>query len=114
MIKELWGERWVKCACLQASGTKEGIMMLWDSRLWRGEVLEIGSYILTCKFEAMLQDYKCHITGVYAPNCRFEREHVWEEIGAVRSLFEGPWAVCDDFNVTRFPPEKIARGEHQQ
>ncbi|CAN4109981.1 unnamed protein product [Withania somnifera] len=80
--------------------------MLWDSRLWRGEIMEIGSYTLTCKFEALLQDYKCHITGVYAPNCRIEREHTWEEIGAVRGLFEGPWAVCGDFNVTRLPSEK--------
>lgn len=106
MIKELWGGRWVKYACLQASGTRGGILMIWDSRLWKGEILEIGSYTLTCKFEALLQDYKCHIIGVYAPNCRTEREHVWEEIGTVRSLFEGPWAVCGDFNVTRFPSEK--------
>ncbi|KAG5593808.1 hypothetical protein H5410_035040, partial [Solanum commersonii] len=88
MIKELWGGRWVKYVCLQASGTRGGILMLWDSRSWRGEVLEIGSYTLTCKFETLLQDYKCHITGVYAPTCRFERKHVWEEIRVVRSLFE--------------------------
>lgn len=69
------------------------MLLIWDSRSWRGEVLEVGTYTLTCKFEALLQDFKCNITGVYAPNCIIEREHVWGEVGAVRSLFEGPWIV---------------------
>lgn len=66
----------MKYACLQASGTRGGIVMIWDSMSWRREVLEVGSYTLTCKFEALLLDFKCHITGVYAPNCIIEREHV--------------------------------------
>lgn len=31
MIKELWGARWDKYARLQASCTRGGILMLWDS-----------------------------------------------------------------------------------
>nr|XP_018623959.2 uncharacterized protein LOC104089093 [Nicotiana tomentosiformis] len=49
---------------------------------------EIGAYTLTCKFEALLQNFQCHITGVYAPNCSIERRTVWREIGAVRGLME--------------------------
>ncbi|KAG5620116.1 hypothetical protein H5410_005334, partial [Solanum commersonii] len=44
-------------------GTRGGIMMLWDSRIWKGEVLEIGTYTLTYKFESQVQDFSCHITG---------------------------------------------------
>ena len=62
-VKQIWGGRWVKFACLEASGTRGGILLLWDSRTWRGEILEIGAYSLTCKFEAQLQDFSCHITG---------------------------------------------------
>ena len=80
--------------------------MLWDRRSWKEEVLETGSYTLTCKFESVFQDFNCHITGVYALNGRVEREHVWEEIGVVRSVFEGPWAVCGYFNIIRYPSEK--------
>lgn len=71
--------------------------MMWDGRIWKGEVLETGSYTLTCKFEAQLQSFSCNITGVYALNCYIERRSVWEEIGDVRGLFHGPWAVCGDF-----------------
>ena len=31
---------------------------------------------------------------------------MWEEIGVVRSVFEGPWAVCGYLNIIRYPSEK--------
>uniref|UniRef100_M1ALD1 Endonuclease/exonuclease/phosphatase domain-containing protein n=1 Tax=Solanum tuberosum TaxID=4113 RepID=M1ALD1_SOLTU len=43
LVRQIWGDRWVKMACLEASGTRGGIMM-WDSRIWKGEVLETGTY----------------------------------------------------------------------
>ncbi|KAG5605700.1 hypothetical protein H5410_027192 [Solanum commersonii] len=35
-----------------------------------------------------------------------EGRKVWEEMANVRGLVEGPWAVCGDFNTTRFILEK--------
>nr|XP_009804761.1 PREDICTED: uncharacterized protein LOC104249929 [Nicotiana sylvestris] len=106
LVNQTWGRRWVRFECLEASGTRGGILMLWDSRVWKGEVPQIGAYTVTCRFEALLQSFECHITGVYAPNCYIERRAVWREIGGVRGLMEGPWAVCGDFNVTRYASEK--------
>ncbi|XP_070017179.1 uncharacterized protein [Nicotiana sylvestris] len=106
IVNQIWGGRWVSYASLKASGTRGGILLLWDCRVWKGEMLQTGAYTLTCKFKALLQNFQCHITGVYAPNCKIERKIVWREIGAVRGLMEGPWAVCGNFNVTRYPSEK--------
>lgn len=61
MIKDLWGGRQLKYACLQASSTRGGILMICDSRAWNGEILEIVSYTLTCKFVALLQEFEGHI-----------------------------------------------------
>lgn len=80
--------------------------MIWDESAWKGEILEIGAYPITCKFESQTEDFKCHITGVYAPNCYKERRLVWEEVGVVRGLVEGPWEVCGDFNAVRYISEK--------
>lgn len=33
IVKQIWGGRWMKFACLEASGTRGGIIMLWDSRV---------------------------------------------------------------------------------
>lgn len=75
---------------------------MWDERVWKGEVLELGMYSITCKFESQLQTFKC----VYAPNCYKEKRTVWDELSSVRGLMEGPWAICGDFDVTRYIFEK--------
>ncbi|WMV46111.1 hypothetical protein MTR67_039496 [Solanum verrucosum] len=106
MVKQIWGGRWIRYACLKASGTRGGILLMWDARAWMGEVLEIVSYTITCKFESQTQNFSCHISGVYAPNCYKERRLVWEELSSVRGLMEGPWAMCGDFNVSRYISEK--------
>nr|XP_016487802.1 PREDICTED: uncharacterized protein LOC107807866 [Nicotiana tabacum] len=106
IVRQIWGGRCVRYTSLEASCTRGRILLLWDCRVWKGEVLQTGAYTLTCKFDALVQNFQCHITGVYAPNCRIERKEVWREIGAVRGLMEGPWAVCGNFNVTRYPSEK--------
>ena len=38
-------------------------------------------------------------TGVCGPFTKNERECLWDEIGAIRGLWEEPWCVGDDFNV---------------
>jgi len=106
IIKDLWSNRWVKYVQLEASGTRGGIILMWDSRLWDGEICETGTYCITCKFVGKTQDLSWHMTGVYAPNSTLEREEVWWELGAVRGLFTGPWVVVGDFNTVRFPSEK--------
>ncbi|KAH0658710.1 hypothetical protein KY289_027458 [Solanum tuberosum] len=80
ITNQILGGRWIRHACLEASGTRGRIILI---------------------FESQTQNYNCHITGVYAPNDYMERRLVWEELGSVRGLFEGPWALCGDFNVSR-------------
>ncbi|XP_015166436.1 uncharacterized protein [Solanum tuberosum] len=106
IVKQIWGGRWNRFAYLEASGTRGGIIMLWDSRVWKGEILQVGAYTLTCSFEALLQNFNCHISGVYAPNCKVERREVWNELGGVRGINGRALGNCGDFNVCRFSSEK--------
>ncbi|RVX01036.1 hypothetical protein CK203_022884 [Vitis vinifera] len=38
-------------------------------------------------------------TSVYGQFTRVERECLWEEIGAIRGIWEGPWCLGGDFNI---------------
>ncbi|RVW88719.1 hypothetical protein CK203_043797 [Vitis vinifera] len=49
-------------------------------------------------------------TGVYGPFTKEERECLWEEIGAIRGLWEDPWCVGGDFNITLFQRERSRQG----
>lgn len=106
LVRELWGNRWVKLTQLEASGTRGVIIVMWDGGVWEGEVVGIGAHTLTCKFSGKTQEYTWHISVVYAPNDRKKREEVWWKLAGVRGLFEGPWVVCSDFNTLRYPSEK--------
>jgi len=60
-IRQVWGSRGVKYAQLEASGTRGGILMLWDSKHWEGKVVEIGVYTLTCGFKSRNCDFEWHM-----------------------------------------------------
>ncbi|RVW30837.1 hypothetical protein CK203_115530 [Vitis vinifera] len=49
-------------------------------------------------------------TGVYGPFTRVERECLWEEIGAIRGIWEGPWCLGDDFNIILSQSERSRQG----
>lgn len=71
--------------------------------------MESRSKMLTCKFCGINHNLIWYITAVYANCGRSERKVLWEEMGAMRGLCEGPWVVscfCCDFNIRRFSIEK--------
>ncbi|WMV14759.1 hypothetical protein MTR67_008144 [Solanum verrucosum] len=106
-VKEIWGSRWADYVQLEASGTRGGIVIMWDKRRWDGEVSSVGAYSVSCCFSGKNLDLKWHLTGIYALNDRAEREETWWELGAVRGLFTGPWVLCEDFNTVRYPSENL-------
>ncbi|KAG5616742.1 hypothetical protein H5410_016566 [Solanum commersonii] len=84
---------------MEALGSKGSIIIMWDKRSWKGEMVESGNQMITCKLSGIN-------TAVYASCDRNERSELWEELGTMKSFCEEPWVVCGDFNTTRFPSEK--------
>ncbi|XP_049406103.1 uncharacterized protein LOC125869691 [Solanum stenotomum] len=106
VVRDIWGNKWVDYVHLEASGTRGGIVIMWDKRDWEGKLSSVGMYSVSCSLVGKTQDFKWHLTCIYAPNHRQEREETWGEIGATRGLFSGPCILCGDFNTTRHPLEK--------
>lgn len=49
---------------------------MWDADCDIGKIYETGPYSITCKFMGKTQDFSWHMTRVYTPNSRLEREEV--------------------------------------
>lgn len=81
IVRELWGHRWVKYTQLEVSGIRGGIIVMWDGRVWEGEVVCIGAHTITCKFSGKTQEYTWHLSVVYAPNDRKKREESLVGVG---------------------------------
>ncbi|WMV40484.1 hypothetical protein MTR67_033869 [Solanum verrucosum] len=99
-------KRWADYVQLKASGTRGGIVIMWDKRRWDREVSSVGAFSVSVCFSGKNLDFKWHLTSVYASNDRAEREETWWELGATKGLFTGPWVLCGDFNTVRYPSEK--------
>ncbi|WMV54050.1 hypothetical protein MTR67_047435 [Solanum verrucosum] len=90
----------------EAQDSSGGIMILWDKRVWRGELLLVGSQCLTGKFSGIHDDFNWCITAVYADCDTVIRRVLWQELLQMKTSINGPWVVCGDFNVTRFASER--------
>ena len=49
-------------------------------------------------------------TRAYGPFSREEKECLWEEIGAIRGLWEEPWCLGGDFNTILYQSERSRHG----
>ena len=49
-------------------------------------------------------------TGVYGPITKEERECLWEELGAIRGIWEEPWCLGGYFNIIIFQREMSRQG----
>ncbi|KAG5580194.1 hypothetical protein H5410_050821 [Solanum commersonii] len=82
-LQQLGGKRWIRGMWMESLGNKGGILIMWGKRNWKGEPVERVTKALLASL--------------------VREKGIVEELGAMRSLCEGPWEVCGDFNTTRFP-----------
>ncbi|KAG5595414.1 hypothetical protein H5410_036646 [Solanum commersonii] len=94
-------KKWMKCGYMEAEGSKGGILIMWDSRNWRGTQVEMGQHSIIYEFVSTQNSFTWYLTGVYAPDSREEKLACSEEISAVKELCGGPWVACGDFNTIR-------------
>ena len=91
---------------VEAKGTAGGILVFWDTRKLELVETEIGHFSITCMFKNVEDGFLWAFTGVYGPVKRSKRELFWEELGALKGLWEGPWCIGGDFNVVLSPNDR--------
>ena len=101
ILKDLCANRLVK-KNIWSKGLSGGILIMWDKRYWKGELMSAASQVITCKFIRINQVLAWHLSVVYADRNTLVKMELWNEFEVNRNNFEGPWVVCGDFNVTRF------------
>ncbi len=57
--------------------------------------------------EKMEDQSEWAFSGVYGPQIGRQRRELWDELSGVFSWWGSPWCVGSDFNVVRFPSEKL-------
>lgn len=75
-------------------------------RVWNCIDNHLGTYSISCLLDSRSENFRWGFTGVYGPHTNLEREDLWNELGAVRGIWEDQWVICGGFNVCRFESEK--------
>ncbi|WKA01272.1 hypothetical protein VitviT2T_019560 [Vitis vinifera] len=87
-----------------------GLLICWDKRSMEVVDWEEGQYSLSCRFKNVEDGAVWVFTGVYGPFTKEAREGLWEELGAVRGIWEEPWCLGGDFNSTLYQRERSRQG----
>ena len=96
---------------MEAEGTTGGILVFWDKRKLEVMEVELGHFYVTCIFKSTEDGFQWAFTGVYGPVERSKSELLWEELGSVKGLWEGPWCIGGDFNMVLSPNERNRGGQ---
>ncbi|KAH7863089.1 hypothetical protein Vadar_013200 [Vaccinium darrowii] len=105
--KEIWGNRWAEWVHLDAVGAAGGVWVLWDSRVVEKIEEEYGLFSVSCLFKNVMDGFQWVFTGVYGPVIDRHRGDLWDELSAMAYRWDAPWCVGGDFNVVRFPYERL-------
>ena len=94
---------------LNAKGSIGGMLVVWDKRSLVLLDKEVGPHSISCRFKTTVDGFIWVFTGVYGPLSSGERNLLWDELGAIRCLWEDPWCVRGDFNTIRFERNRSGR-----
>ena len=103
------GRRW-NWKALNAEGSAGGILLLWDNSRISLVDSVVGSFSVTCLLRMPENGFLWAFSGVYGPTQNSLRESFWEELGAIKGLWDCPWCVGGDFNEVLFPNERSRGG----
>ncbi|KAG6650604.1 hypothetical protein CIPAW_06G055400 [Carya illinoinensis] len=105
IVRSLCGCSYVGWSYLASVGASGGVLLMWDKRVM--EVLEecIGDFSVATMFKNVEDGWVWAFVGTYGPNVDRDRRRLWEELAGVYSLWDVPWCMEGDFNITRFQSE---------
>ncbi|KAK1282114.1 hypothetical protein QJS10_CPB22g00392 [Acorus calamus] len=92
-------------------GMSGGILTSRDSRKWEEVDRAVGEFSVSVLLECQQTRGKWVSSNVYGPHEDGRRERLWEEMSASRTMWNSPWLVVGDFNVTRFSEDHNRPGQ---
>ena len=110
VVSSLGSGRFLDWKALDACSSAGGILICWDKRVLDLLEWEERQFSLSCRFRIVDNGVIWVITSVYGPFTRVERECLWEEVGAIRGIWEEPWCLGGVFNITLSQSERSKQG----
>ncbi|RVX19008.1 hypothetical protein CK203_007106 [Vitis vinifera] len=106
VVRSLCTGRFLDWGTLDAYGSAGGILIYWDKRTLDVLEMEVGHFSTSCRLRNVEDGLVWIFTGVYGPFSREVRDCLWEELGAIRGIWDDPWCLGGDFQCHPLPKGK--------
>ena len=110
VVQSLRGSPFVDWEYQASKGASGGIVILWDKRVVEKLDSVSGEFTLSCKFRNVGDNLEWAFSGVYGPNSNSARGILWDELAGISNWWSLPWCIGGDFNVVRYPNERLKGG----
>ena len=107
VLRSLSGSPFKDWAVLDAVQSSGGVLLIWDKRVVEKMDVLVGQLSVSVLFKGVLDGFVWVCTGIYGPNADLHRADLWEELSTVRTRWNNPWFLFGDFNVIRYPCERL-------
>ncbi len=67
----------------------------------------MGRFSVSCLWRGVCDGFTWVGTGLYGPTCDVTRHDLWAELRDIRQRWSNPWCIFGDFNIIRFPSERL-------
>ncbi|RVX04845.1 LINE-1 retrotransposable element ORF2 protein [Vitis vinifera] len=91
VVRSLGSGRFLDWGAMDAHGSAGGILICWDKRTLEVLEMEVGHFSISCRLRNVEDVLVWIFTGVYWQFSREDREALWEELGAIRGIWNDPW-----------------------
>ena len=99
LVRSLGTSRFLDWGTLDAHGSVGGLLICWDKRTLEVLEMEMGNFSISYRLRNVEDGLVWVFTGVYGPFSKEDRDCMWEELGAIRGIWDDPWCLGGDFNV---------------
>ena len=107
VLRSLSGSPFKDWAVLDVVQSSRGVLLIWDKQVVEKMDVLVGQFLVSVLFKGVLDGFVWVCTGIYGPNVDLHRADLWEELSTVRTRWNNPWFLFGDFNVIRYPCERL-------